>query len=168
MSTFVSKLTWLTESTLLNVKAAFALKILGRGWILSGNSSKLANFLLTAPWLKAVNLHQLRAHVFASGCGSENLWNQAKHTALFAELSCAMQTEELLFSRDKPILKLTNKNFEPSLQIPPCLQFNDASLSCNHMLDSNVAPKIIYWTAYGCIRFCNLMAYNYTHVSLTS
>ena len=40
--------------------------------------------------------------------------------------------------------------------------------SCNHMLDSSVALKIIYWTAYGCIKFCNLVAYNCTHVSLTT
>ena len=40
--------------------------------------------------------------------------------------------------------------------------------SCNHMLDSSVAPKIIYWTAYGCIKFCNLVAYSCTHVSLTT
>ena len=40
--------------------------------------------------------------------------------------------------------------------------------SCNHMLDSSVAPTIIYWTAYGCIKFCNLVAYNCTHVSLAT
>ena len=39
---------------------------------------------------------------------------------------------------------------------------------CNHMLDSSVAPKIIYWTAYGCINVCNLLAYNCTHVSRTT
>ena len=42
------------------------------------------------------------------------------------------------------------------------------ALSCNHMLDSSVAPVIIYWTAYGCINFCNLVAYSCTHVSLTT
>ena len=40
--------------------------------------------------------------------------------------------------------------------------------SCNHMLDSSVAPKIVYWTAYGCIEFCNLVAYSRTHASLTT
>ena len=48
--------------------------------------------------LQAVDLRQLLAHMFASGGGSKNLWNQAKRTAFFAELSCAMRTEELLFS----------------------------------------------------------------------
>ena len=38
------------------------------------------------------------AHILAWGGGSENLWNEAKHTALFTELSCAIWTEELLFS----------------------------------------------------------------------
>ena len=41
-----------------------------------------------------------------------------------------------------------------------------AAYFCNHMLDSSIAPKIIYWTAYGCIKFCNLVAYNCTRVSL--
>ena len=40
--------------------------------------------------------------------------------------------------------------------------------SCNHMLDSSVAPTIIYWTAYGRIKFCNLVVYNCTLVSLTT
>ena len=41
--------------------------------------------------------------------------------------------------------------------------------SCNYrMLDSFVAPKIIYWTAYGCIKFCNLVAYNCTRQSYNS
>ena len=62
------------------------------------------------------------------GGGSENLWNQAKRTALFVELSRAMRTEELFFSRDLPILKHTNRNFEPSLQILPCLEWHDACL----------------------------------------
>ena len=100
----MSKLTRLTEPTSFNVVAAFAMKIVGRGWILSGISSKSENFLRTAPRLQAVDLHRLWAHVLASGGGSENLWNQAKRTALFTELSCAMRTEELLFSRDMPIL----------------------------------------------------------------
>ena len=60
------------------------------------------------------------AHVLASGGCSKNLWNQAMHTALFTKLSCAIQTEELLFSRDMPILKHANRNFEPSLQILRC------------------------------------------------
>ena len=124
----MSKLTRLTEPTSFNMMAAFAMKIVGRGWILSGISSKLENFHWTAPRLQAVDLHQLWAHVFASGGGSENLWNQAKRTALFAELSCAMQTEERLFSRDMPVLKRTKRNFEPSLKVPPCLEWNDGSL----------------------------------------
>ena len=40
----------------------------------------------------------------------------------------AMRIEELFFSRDMPILKCINRNVEPSLQIPPCLEWNDASL----------------------------------------
>ena len=100
----MSKLTQLTEPTLFDVTAAFMIKIVGRGWILSGISSKSENFRRTAPKLQAVDLHQLRAHVLALGGGSENLWNQAKRTALFTELSCALRTEELLFSRAMPIL----------------------------------------------------------------
>ena len=94
----MSKLTRLTEPTSFDVMAAFAIKIVGRGWILSGISAKSENFLRTAPRLQAVDLHRLWAHVFASGGGSENLWNQAKCAALFTELSCAIRTEELLFS----------------------------------------------------------------------
>ena len=89
----------------------------GLGGILSGISLKLENFLWTAPRLQAVDLHRLWAHVFTPGSGSENLWNQAKRTALCAELSCAVWIEKLLFSRDMPILKSTNRNFEQSLQI---------------------------------------------------
>ena len=77
----------------------------------SSNSVKASGCRSTCLW----------AHMFASGGSSENLWNQAKHTALFTELSCAMRTEELLFSRAMPILEHTNRNFEPSLQILPCL-----------------------------------------------
>ena len=50
--TFVSKLTWLPKLTLFNVMAAFVMKIVGRGWIFSGISSKLENFLWTAPRLQ--------------------------------------------------------------------------------------------------------------------
>ena len=89
---------------------------------------KLENFLQTVPRLQALDLRRLWAHMFSSGGGSENLWNQAKCTALFAELSCAMQTEKLLLSRDMPVLKRTNRNFKPSLQILPCLEWNDACL----------------------------------------
>ena len=39
---------------------------------------------------------------------------------------------------------------------------------CNHMLDSSVAPKIIYWIVYGCINYFNQVAYNCTHVSLAT
>ena len=124
----MSKLTRLTEPTSFNVMAAFVIKSVGRGWILKGISSKSENFLRTAPRLRAVDLHRLWAHVLALGGGSENLWSQAKRTALFTELSCAIQTEELLFSQDMPILKRTNRNFEPSLQILPCLEWNDACL----------------------------------------
>ena len=87
----------LTEPTSFNVMAAFSIKIVGHGWILSGISSKSVNFLRTVPWLQTVDLHQLWAHVLALGSGSKNLWNQAKHAALFTDLSCAMWTEELLF-----------------------------------------------------------------------
>ena len=69
-------------------------------------------------------LHRLWAHVLASGGGSENLWNQAKHTSLFTKLSCAIRTEELSFSRDMPILKCTIRHFEPSL----AFEWNDACL----------------------------------------
>ena len=106
--------------------ATFAMKSVGHGWILSGISSKSVNFLRTVPWLQTVDLHQLWAHVFTSGGSLENFWNQTKRTALFAKLSCAMRTEELLFSQDMPILKRTYKNFEQSLQILPCLEWNDA------------------------------------------
>uniref|UniRef100_UPI003AF871A9 hypothetical protein n=1 Tax=Thiolapillus sp. TaxID=2017437 RepID=UPI003AF871A9 len=84
------------------------------------------------------------------------------------ELSCAIRTEELLFSRDMPILKRTNRNFERVFRFYLALSGMMPAYSCNHMLDSSVAPKIIYWTAYGCIKFCNLVAYNCTHVSLTT
>ena len=92
---FMSQLTRLTEPTSFDVMAAFAIKIGCRGWILSGISWKSDNFLRTAPRLQAVDLHRLWAHVLALGGGSENLWSQAKRTALFTELSCAIQ---LLFS----------------------------------------------------------------------
>ena len=78
--------------------AAFAMEIVGHGWILSGISSKVENFLWRVTRLLAVDLHRLWAHVLASGGDSEILQNQAKHTALFAKLSCVIQTEELLFS----------------------------------------------------------------------
>ena len=91
--------------------AAFAMKIVGHGWILSGISSRVENFLRTGPRLQAVDLHRLWAFVFALGDSSENLWNQTKRTALFSELSCTMQTEELLFSQAVLILKRINRNF---------------------------------------------------------
>ena len=81
------------------------------------------------------------------GGGSENLWSRAKHAALFTELSCAIRTEELLFARAMPILKRTNRVFGFYLALSGMLP----AYSCTHMLDSSVAPKIIYWTAYGCI-----------------
>ena len=108
----------------------FWMKSVGCGWILTGISLKLENFLWTEPRLQVVDLHWLWAHVFASDGGSENLWNQTKCTALFAKLRCAMQTEELLLSRDMPILKRTNNNFELILQILPCLEWNDACFLC--------------------------------------
>ena len=70
---FMSKLTLLTEPTSFNVMAAFAMKILGRGWILSGFSSKSENFSQTVPRLQAVDLHRLLAHVLTLGGDSENL-----------------------------------------------------------------------------------------------
>ena len=72
-ASLMSKLTRLTEPTSFNVMAFFAMKIVGRGWILSGISSKSENFLRTAPRLQAVDLHRLWAHVLASGGSSENL-----------------------------------------------------------------------------------------------
>ena len=78
--------------------ATFAMKIVGHGWILSGIKSKSENFLRTVPRLQAVDVHRLLAHVLASGGDSENLWNRAKHTALFTELNCAVRTGELYFS----------------------------------------------------------------------
>ena len=115
-------------TNMVNLMAAFVMKMVGRGWILSGISLKSENFLRTVPRLQTVDLHPLWAHLFTLGSCSENLWNQAKCTALFTKLSCAMQTEEPLFSRAMPILKCTNRNFEPSLQILPCLEWNDACL----------------------------------------
>ena len=147
---------------------AAAIKIVGRGWILSGISLKSENFLWTAPRLQAVDLHRLWADALALGGGSENLWNQAKHTALFTKLSCAMQTEELLFSRDMPFWSTRTETLSRVFRFYLALSGMMPAYSCNHMLDSSVAPKIIYWTAYGCIEFCNLVAYNYTHVSLTT
>ena len=87
-----------------------------------------AIFFVKRQGFKAVDLHRLSAHVFALGGGSKNLWNQTKHTALFAELSCAMRIDEMSFSGDMPFLKRTNRNVELSLQILPCLEWNDACL----------------------------------------
>ena len=53
----MSKLTRLTEPTSFDVTAAFAIKIVGRGWMLSGIGPKSENFLGTAPRLQAVDLH---------------------------------------------------------------------------------------------------------------
>ena len=89
------------------------------------NQLKLGEFSSDS---SVADLHRMWAHVFAPGGGSENLWNYAKHTALFIELRCALWTEELSFSGDTPFVKCTNRNFEPCLQIPPRLQWNDASL----------------------------------------
>ena len=61
------------------------------------NQLEIREFFLTAPRLQAVDQHRLWAHMFASDGGSENLQNQAKDIALFAKLSCAIQTEELFF-----------------------------------------------------------------------
>ena len=120
-SAFMSKLTRHTEPTLFNVMAAFAMKIVCHGWIFSGISSKSENFLQTGPWFQAVDLHRLWARMVVLGSGSENLWNQTKHTALFTELSCAMQTEELLFSQALLILKRTNRHLHTA-------QSSDATL----------------------------------------
>ena len=144
----MSKLTRLTEQTSFDVMAAFAIKTVGRGWILSGISSKSENFLRTAPRLKAVDLHRLWAHVFPWGGSSENLWNQAKRTALFIELSCALRTEELLFSRAMPVLiEAHQQKLRAVFRFYLAWSGMMPAYSCNHMLDSSVAPKIIYWTA---------------------
>ena len=45
------------EQTSFNVRAAFAMIIVGHGWILSGISSKLENFLRIVPRLQAADLH---------------------------------------------------------------------------------------------------------------
>ena len=166
---FMSKLTWLTEPTSFNVMAAFAMKIVGRWWILSGISLKSENFLQTAPRLQAVDLHRLWAHVFASDSSSENLLNQAKHTVLFTELSCGYADRGAVVftshanSDQSAPLETLSRVFRFYLALSGMMP----AYSCNHMLDSSVAPKIVYWTAYGCIEFCNLVAYNCTHVSLT-
>ena len=107
--------------------------------------------------------------MFASGGGSKNLWNQAKCTASFTEMSFAMRTEELLFSRAMPILiEVHQQKLRAVFRFYLAWSGMMPAYSCNHMLDSSVAPTIIYWTAYGCIKFCNLVAYNCTHVSLTT
>ena len=54
----MSELTWLTEPTSFDVMAAFAIKTVGQGWILSGIGSKSENFFLTAPRLQAVDLYR--------------------------------------------------------------------------------------------------------------
>ena len=61
----------LTELTSFNVMAAFAMKIVGRGWILEWNQLEIGEF--SSDSAKAVDLHRLWAHVFASGGSSENL-----------------------------------------------------------------------------------------------
>ena len=124
---------------------ALAMKIVGHGWIFSGISLKSENFFRTMPRLQAVDLHRSWAHMFALGGGSKNLWNRAKHSALFSELSCAMQTEELLSSRDMPILKCTSRNFLSRVfRFYLALSGVMPAYSCNHVLDSAGAPKIIY------------------------
>ena len=137
-TTWMSKLTQFTEPATINMMAAFAIKIVGRRWILPGISSQSENFLWTAPrLLKAVDLHWLWAHVLATGSGSKNLCdnrNLSRVVRFYLALSGMMP----------------------------------ASYSWNHMLNSSVAPTIIYWTAYGCIEFCNLVAYSRTHASLTT
>ena len=80
-----------------------------------------------------------------------------------------MQTEELLLSRDMPILKRTNNNLSLFFKFYPALSGTmPASYAWNHMLDSSAAPKIIYWTVYGCINFFSLVAYNCTPQSYNS
>ena len=68
--------------------------------------------------------------MLASGGGSENLWNQAKRTALFIELSCALRTEELLFSRAMPVLIEAHQQrlLAESSDSTFCLEWNDACL----------------------------------------
>ena len=72
-----------------------------RSWMdIEWNQHEIGEFCLDSSKasVQVVNLHQQWALVFASDDGCENLWNQAKCAALFTELSCAIRTEELLFS----------------------------------------------------------------------
>ena len=96
--------------------AFFAMKIVGRGWILSGISSKSENFLRTAPRLQAVDLHRLWAHVLASGGSSENLCGTRQSVlhylpnwaVLCGQRSCCFHEPCQFWS------KRINRNFEPS------------------------------------------------------
>ena len=126
--TELSKWTWLTQPTLFNAMPAFVMKSVGLWWIVSWISSKSENFLwtVTGPRPQAVVLHRLWAYVFISGSGSENLWNQAKNTALFAELSCATRTREAVVFMRHASSEAHQQKLRPSLQILPCLEWNDA------------------------------------------
>ena len=166
---FMSKSTWLTEPTSFNVMAAFAENFVGRWWILSGISSKAENFLRTAPRLQAVDLHWLWAHVFASGGGSENLQNGTRQSILHClpnwavlcrQRSCCFHETCQFWSAPTETLSRVFRFYLALSGMP--------AHSCNHVLDSSVAPKIIYWTAYGCINFCNLVASNCTRQSYSS
>ena len=145
---FMSKLTRLTEPTSFNMMAAFAMKIVGHGWILSGISSKSENFLRTAPRLQAVDLHRLWAHVLASGGSSENLCGTRQSVlhylpnwaVLCGQRSCCFHETCQFWSAPTEIL---SQVFRFSLSLSGMMP----AYPCNHMLDSSVAPKIIYWTA---------------------
>ena len=155
----MSRLTRLTEPTSFIVMAAFTMKLVGREWILSGISSKSENFLRTAARLQAVDLHRQWAHVLAAGGGSENLHCLPNWAVLFS--CCFLETCQFWSAPRDTSSRVFRFYLALSGMMP--------AYSCNNMLDSCVAPKIIFWSAYGCIKFFNqLVAYNCTHVSLTT
>ena len=143
----MSKLTWLTELKSFNVMAAFAMKIVVCGWILSRISSKSENFLWTAPRLQAVDLRWLWAHVLASGCGSEILWNLAECIALFAEWAVLSGQRSCCFHETCQFWSTPTETSSRVFRFCRALSGMMPAYLCNHMLDSSFAPKIIYWTA---------------------
>ena len=169
-ATFMSKLTRLTEPTSFNVMAAFAMKMVGRGWILSGISAKIGEFSADS--------------AEASGCRSTpTVGPCVRFGRWFRKLVepgkayCIVYRTELCYS-DRGAVVFTghasSDRSEPTETLSRVFRFYLAlsgmmpAYSCNNMLDSSVAPTIIYWTAYGCIKFCNLVAYNCTRQSYNS
>ena len=154
----------------INVMAAFAMKIVGHGWILSGISSKSREF--SSDSAKAL------------GCRSTpTVGPRARFGWWFRKFVepgkayCIVCRTELCYSDRGAVVFMRHANSDrsaPTETLSRVFRFYLAlsgmmpAYSCNHMLDSSVAPTIIYWTAYGCIKFCNLVTYNYTLVSLTT